>query len=94
MNLNDATPFIAGPVIGLLSLGLAYLAYKRGAKADDVAADTAAAAQVYAGYGGLLQRIQDDNADLRIRLKQAEDRLAAAEQRITLLLEKLGEKGV
>lgn len=82
MTLTEITPFIAGPVLGLLSVWLAYLAYQRGSRADDAAAENAANAAVYAGYGGLLQRYQEDNADLRLRLHNAE-------QRIGLLLERL-----
>lgn len=65
-------PFIAGPVIGLLSIWLAYLAYKRGKKADDEAQEHAAIAQVYTGYGGLLERYQTDNRELRQRVAELE----------------------
>lgn len=74
MSLQELTPFIAGPVIGLLSTGLAYLGYKRGSRADDAAQENAANAQVYAGYGGLLQHIQEDNVDIRRRLAECEQR--------------------
>lgn len=62
------TEVIASLVIGLPATVLAVLAYMRGSKADDAAQETAANAQVYAGYGGLLENLQDDNADLRRRL--------------------------
>lgn len=59
-------------IVGLIGLASAfsgaYLAYRRGTKADDDANENTATAQVYAGYGGLLQRIQEDNTELRRRL--------------------------
>jgi hypothetical protein len=82
MNLNDATPFIAGPIIGVLSLILAYLAYKRGSRADDNAQENAAIAQVYTGYGDLLKQFRDDNAELRRRLDVAEARIVSLEGQI------------
>lgn len=77
MNLTE---IVAG-ILGLIgSVGVAYLAYRRGSKADDSAAENVATAQVYAGYGTLLQRIIDDNTDLRRRLGEAEDRIATLVQ--------------
>lgn len=71
---------IGAALTALGGVGVAFFAYRRGQRADDAAAENTATAQVYQGYGGLLERIQADNIDLR-------KRLAAAEARIASLLE-------
>lgn len=90
MSLDEvSTTQLAALVIALLSLVPTYLVYRRGSRADDAAqANTrqmqmsaeraqsqADHQQVYAGYGGLLQAVQDDNTDLRRRLAVAEEAL-------------------
>lgn len=105
MNLTE----IAVGALGLLgSVVLAFFAYRRGTKADKavqeniaIANENNATATVVAGYGSLLQRIQQDNRELRERLAAAEarievlagveKRLEAAEARIERLLEQLGK---
>lgn len=83
------TTEILAAVSGLVGSSLvAYLAYKRGTKADDAAGENAANAAVYAGYGGLLKTIQDDNTELRRRLIAAEEQIAALREQIATLLEK------
>jgi hypothetical protein len=93
MNLSEATPFIAGPGIGLGALLLSYLSLRRGNRADDAAQENMERAQVYAGYGGLLEKLQEDNAELRRSLAaEREGRAAeraAAEERVLLLLQRL-----
>lgn len=90
MTWPEIIPIIAAPTLGVLSSVLAYLAYRRGKRADENAAELASTAQVYAGYGGLLERIQNDNADLRKRLIDTEARLATAEQRLADAEERVG----
>lgn len=56
---------IAVAALGLLvSSVFAFLAYKRGIRADVRANHT----EMYSGYAGLIQDLQEDNADLRTRL--------------------------
>lgn len=58
---------------GLLGVSIpAYLVYRRGSRNDEAAQDNAAHADVYAGYGGLLQRYQEDNVELRNRITEME----------------------
>lgn len=62
MNLTE----IAVALIGLISVSIGVgFVYKRGAAQDNDANERAAIDQVYTGYGGLLQRVQDDNTELR-----------------------------
>lgn len=56
---------IAVAVMGLLiSSVFAFLAYKRGIRADVRANHT----EMYTGYAGLIQNLQEDNAELRAKL--------------------------
>ena len=91
MKWEDLIPIVAAPTLGVLSTALAYLAYRRGKQADENAAELASTAQVYAGYGGLLERIQNDNKELRQRLFDTEQRLALAEQRLAEAETRLAE---
>lgn len=75
------TEVIASLVIGLPATVLGCLAYRRGSKTDDVAQENIEMGQIYAGYGGLIQNLQDDNADLRLRLAAANQRIAELEKR-------------
>lgn len=82
MNFTD---IIVG-FFGLMgSVVVAYLAYKRGVRADDAVDENTKISHIYEGYGSLIKILQDDNAELR-------QRLAKAEERIEFLLEKLGNK--
>lgn len=101
------TELALGMIIATLTPLVGYLGLRARSRADTAVSQTAAAAQedaanaaLYAGYGGLLQHIQEDNADLRRRLIIAEEaasevpdlkrRLAICEERTALLQEKLG----
>lgn len=78
MNLTE---IIGALAIAIASIIAATYTFFGGRKAEEAASEDKAISQVYAGYGGLLQRLQDDNANLRARLKLAEDRLDAADAR-------------
>lgn len=82
MSLTEITPFIAGPVMGVLSLWLGFLAYKRGVRADENADENAANAQVYAGYGGLQDRQLAEIAELRRQLTVERESNAALRERL------------
>lgn len=74
-------------LLGLLSsTGIAGIGLWLNSRNEETAQETIASAQVYSGYGGLLQEYRDDNADLRRRN-------AELEQRNVELLERLGERG-
>lgn len=70
----------AGLLLGLLSVALAYLAYRRGSRADVAAQETSANAQVYAGYALLVKQVQADNDDLRRKLQESDQK---QDQRMT-----------
>lgn len=89
--LAEVTPFIAGPVLGLGSLWLAYLAYQRGSRADANAQTNTANAAVYVGYGTLVESLQASNARLEERLETALTRLDAALNRIDNLEAEIAE---
>lgn len=77
-------------IIGLLSSSVgAYLVLKRGVKADDAAEENKETNQIYTGYGGLIERLQEDNLDVRQRLALAEkscnDRIDVMQSRIDFL---------
>lgn len=72
---------IAGIVTATLSAFLGYLGLRRGTHNDETAQENIANTQVYAGYGGLLTRIQEDNADLRRRNAELEQRNTELERR-------------
>lgn len=98
MGPTEIAVFLVGaPLSGLL----AYLGIRRGARNDKAAQEVAAAANVYAGYGGLMERYEKDNLDLRNRLAVAEQaaaevphlkhRLEIAEQHLADALQRLSD---
>lgn len=96
MTFDWITPFIAGPVIGIASLLLAYAGYRRSTKADAVAkevsiktAEVAKEAQeiaartlVYDSYGDLLENQRKEIIFLRSEI--AELKKENAELRVEL----------
>lgn len=89
MSLTEVLIALAGISV---SAFMAYLAFKKSKQADDTAvekAEDAAKAQLYTGYGGLLERIDKDNlevrrenAELRREVTELRERLTATEKRI------------
>lgn len=95
MSLDEvSTTQLAALVIALISLVPTYLVYRRGNRAEDTAQanirqvqmnterqqSQADHMQVYAGYGGLLQNVQDDNVRLRSALAIAEETIRKWEE--------------
>lgn len=88
MNLTELTAVIVGT---LGSAGATYFAYRRGQRAENAAADNSATALVYSGYGGLLERIQKDNADLRLRDEAREKVIDGLRAEMVLLKNQIAE---
>lgn len=72
MSLTEIIVSIAG-VFG--SIVVAYLAYRRGTKADDDAQENIAIGKVYEGYGTLLEKLQAANDRLEAKLELAYQRI-------------------
>lgn len=73
-------------LIGLAgSVIVAYLAYQRGAKADNDARESAAAARVLSGYDALMKSLQEANTRLEARLATAYVRMDRLEVEIAEL---------
>lgn len=82
--MKDAFTLLAGPMIGVVSILTAWLAYRRGQRADNRAADLAANTQVYSEYRSLL-------AELRQQLIEARKEIAEVRSRLEEALRQLDE---
>lgn len=89
MSLTEALIAVGGLAVAVF---MAYLAFRKNKQAEDTAAEKAedtAKAQLYTGYGGLLERIDKDNielrrdnTELRREVTELRERLTATEKRL------------
>jgi hypothetical protein len=83
MNIFDH-PAVVGILIGLPSVSLGYLAYRRSTRAEQAAQKNGTIGRIYSGFGELIDNLQEDNAGLRSRVEQLarqRDELAAENER-------------
>lgn len=79
-------------LIGLLGIIVpVYVVNRRGTKADDNAQQIAEHTTLFAGYEGFLERVQEDNLDLRNRVAALERELAGVRQELREANERISE---
>jgi DNA anti-recombination protein RmuC len=75
-------PLFLSSLIGLLSIGLGWLGYKRAKRADEIAEKRGEVGEIYSGFSIILTNLQEDNKVLRDSMTQIRELLTAAELRI------------